>query len=46
MIEADRSSLVGEYVGQTAPKVKKIFEETIGGVLFIDEAYYYFRLRS
>ena len=39
VIEADRSTLVAEYLGQTAPKVKKVFTEALGGVLFIDEAY-------
>lgn len=39
LIEVDRASLVGEYVGQTAPKVKKKIEESMGGILFIDEAY-------
>lgn len=39
LIEADRSALVGEYVGHTGPKTQRIFEEAMGGVLFIDEAY-------
>ncbi|MBY8882308.1 right-handed parallel beta-helix repeat-containing protein [Actinacidiphila acidipaludis] len=39
LVEADRSSLVGEYVGHTGPKTQRVFEDAMGGVLFIDEAY-------
>lgn len=39
LVEAGRADIVGEYVGQTAPKVQQIFEKAKGSVLFIDEAY-------
>jgi AAA+ superfamily predicted ATPase len=39
LIEADRSKLVSEYVGQTAIKTTGLLEKALGGVLFIDEAY-------
>jgi probable Rubsico expression protein CbbX len=43
VVHAMRDDLVGEYVGQTAPKTKRILDRAMGGVLFIDEAYYLYR---
>ena len=43
LISATRDDLVGEYIGHTAPKTKAVLQRAMGGVLFIDEAYYLHR---
>ena len=43
LVIATRDNLVGQYVGHTAPKTKEMLKKAMGGVLFIDEAYYLYR---
>ncbi|SBS77838.1 Protein CbxX, chromosomal [uncultured Mycobacterium sp.] len=46
LVSVTRDDLVGEYVGHTAPKTKDVIKRAMGGVLFIDEAYYLYKVEN
>jgi probable Rubsico expression protein CbbX len=46
LVSVTRDDLVGEYVGHTAPKTKDVIKRAMGGLLFIDEAYYLYKVEN